>query len=160
MQRPRAVTVLAVLALIIAGSNLLTGAMLVTGNLTLEQVFGPLPNVGDMRAEFEHVMKFMVLMLSLGAFAIGAGLLALKNWARIAMRVFTFLGFLGAVVTMFRAFGDREAAMFLFCAILGGAYYWAFHYLGQPAARAAFAPPPPPASAPPPPVPPGPDVSQ
>ena len=143
MQRPRGVTLLAILALVIAGSNLLTGVMLIAGNLTFSDVFGPVPDLGELQAEFEHIMRFILLVLSLGILGVGIGLLTLKNWARATMRVLAVLGILGALITMVKAFSDGEAGRFLFCALLGGAYYWAFYYLGQKPIRAAFAPPPP-----------------
>jgi len=156
MQRPRGVTILAVLALIVAASNLLAGALLVTGTYTIEQVFGPVPKFGDMQADFEHILKFTILALSLAILGIGVGLLALKNWARMAMRVITVFGILGAVISMVMAFGDGEAERFLVTAISGGLYYWAYYYLGRPAIRAVFGPHPhpPPGSVSSPPAPP------
>ena len=157
MHRPRGVTLLAILALVIAGSNLLTGAMLITGNLTFDQLFGPMPDLGDMQDKFEHFMKFTFLMASVVILCTGLGLLGLRNWARITMRVLAILSLLGALISMGQAFVDKQASRFLFSAVLGGVYYWAFHYLGIKPIRAAFLPPPPPGSALPPPDSPGPD---
>lgn len=156
MLRPRGVTLLAILALVVAGSNLLTGAMLVTGNLTFDQIFGPMPDLGEMQGDFEHFMKFIFLMVSVVILCTGLGLLGLRNWARITMRVLAILSLLGALISMGQAFMEKQAGRFLFSAILGGIYYWAFHYLGLKPVRAAFVPPPPAGSEPPPPGSPGP----
>src|SRR5208282_4588914 len=110
---------------------------------------------GDMQPQFEQTMKVIIVLFSALGIAVAIGLLGLKNWARATARVISVLG---ALVQMIQAFVARDASNFLFYALVGGAYYGAFFYLGQASVRAAFAPPQPPGSAPQPPVPPGPDA--
>jgi hypothetical protein len=157
MQRPRPVTLLAVLVILLAATNLFTGIGLITGKLPFDKVLGQAPDLGDMRADFERTMKVVIVVISFLGFAIGAGLLGMKNWARITTRVLAVLGLLGALMQMIQAFTAKEPGTFLFYALVGGAYYWAFFYLGQAPVRAAFGPPPPQDSAPQPPAPPGSD---
>jgi hypothetical protein len=155
MKRPRAITLLAVLILLLAASNFVTGILLITGKVTFDKVFGQVPDLGDMQQDFEQTMKVVIILFSLLGAAVAWGLLAMKNWARVTTRVFAVLGLLGALMQMIQAFTIKDAPNFLFYAAVGGAYYWAFYYLGQAAVRAAFRPPLPPGSEPQPPVLPG-----
>jgi len=148
---------LAVLALFLAASNLLTGILLITGKISFDKLLGQMPELGDMQPQFEQTMKVIIVLFSVLGIAVAVGLLGLKNWARATTRVISVLGLLGALIQMIQAFVARDAPNFLFYALVGGAYYAAFFYLGQASVRAAFAPPQPPGSAPQPPVPPGPD---
>jgi len=157
MKRPRPITLLAFLVFFLAASNLLTGVLLITGKISFDKIAGQLPQLGDMQQNFEQTMKVFIVLFSVLGLAVGAGLLGMKNWARATTRVFSVLGLLGALIQMIQAFVAHDAPNFLFCAIVGGVYYWVFFYLGQASVRAAFAPPPPSGSAPQPPVPPGPD---
>ncbi len=143
MQRPRPVTLLAVLTFLLSASNLLTGILLKTGKLPLEQVLGQLPDLGDMQAEFQQTLIVIIILFSLLGLAIGFGLLGMKNWARIATRVLAVLGLLGALVQMIQSFVAKDAVHFLFYAAVGGGYYAAFWYLGQARVRAAFSGAPP-----------------
>jgi len=156
MQRPRGVTILASLAIILASMDLLTGILLITGAIPFETGLGNMPNLGDLQADFESTMKVLIVLFSLLGLVVGVGLLRMKNWARAVTRVLCVLGLLGALVQMIQAITTKAALAFLFFAAVGGAYYWAFFYLGQAQTRAAFGPAPPPGSAPPP-VAPGPD---
>jgi hypothetical protein len=155
MKRPRAVTVLAVLILLLGASNFVTGMLLISGQITFDKLFGQLPALGDMQQDFEQTMKVIIVLFSLLSAAVAWGLLALKNWARVTTRVFAVLGLLGALMQMIQAFTTRDAPSFLVTAVIGGAYYWAFYYLGQAPVRAAFVPSAPPGSEPQPPAVPG-----
>jgi len=157
MQRPRPVTLLAVLVILLSASNLLTGILLITGKLPFDKVLGQAPDLGDLRDQFERTMKVVIVFISFLGFAVGIGLLGMKNWARVTTRVLAVLGLLGALIQIIQAFAGKEPGAFLFYAIVGGAYYWAFFYLGQAPVRAAFNPRPPQDSAPQPPAPPGSD---
>jgi hypothetical protein len=138
MQRPRPVTILAVLTLLLSASNLFAGVLLITGRVSLDQLLGQMPDLGDLKASFEQTMEVTVLLFGLLGLAIGLGLLGMKNWARAATRVLAVLGLLGALVQMIQAFVAKDAAHFLFYAVIGGGYYAAFWYLGQAHVRAAF----------------------
>jgi hypothetical protein len=140
MQRPRPITILAVLVLLMALSNLVTGILLITGKVSFEKAFGQVPELGDMQQSFEQTMKVVIVLISVLALAIAWGLWNVQNWARSTTRVFCVLGLLGALIQMIQAFTIKDAINFLFYAIIGGAYYWVFFYLGQPGARAAFKP--------------------
>jgi len=157
MPRPRPVTLLAFLVFFLAASNLLTGVLLIAGKISFDKIAGQLPQLGDMQQDFEQTMKVLIVLFSILGLAVATGLLGMKNWARVTTRVLSVLGLLGALMQMIQAFVARDAVSFLICAIAGGAYYWAFYYLGQASVRSAFAPPPPPGSAPQPPIDPGPD---
>jgi len=157
MPRPRPVTLLAFLVFFLAASNLLTGVLLIAGKISFDKIAGQLPQLGDMQQDFEQTMKVLIVLFGILGLAVATGLLRMKNWARVTTRVLSVLGLLGALMQMIQAFVARDAVSFLVCAIAGGAYYWAFFYLGQASVRAAFASPPPPGSAPQPPIAPGPD---
>jgi len=157
MIRPRAVTLLAVLVLLLAISNLSTGILLITGKLSPEKVFGQVPDLGDMQQNFEQTMKVMIILFSVVGAAVAFGLWTLRNWARTTTRVFSVLGLLGALIQMIQAFTLSDPISFVVYAIIGGAYYWVYFYLGQAPARAAFKPPPPPAPSTQPPAAPGAD---
>jgi len=157
MQRPRGVTILATLAIVLACLNLLTGVLLITDAIPFEKATGSLPDLGDMQASFEQTVKVLMVLFSVAGFVVGAGLLLMKNWARAITRVLCVLGLLGALIQMIQAFTIKDAPSFLFYALAGGAYYWAFFYLGQKQIRAAFSPAPPAGSPPTTPAPPGPD---
>jgi len=157
MPRPRGVTILAILALVLAGMNLITGMLLISGAIPFDKTVGSLPDLGDMQASFEHTVKVLIVLFSVVGFLVGAGLLLMKGWARSLTRGLAVLGLLGALIQMLQAFTIKDAPTFLFYALAGGAYYWAFYYLGQKHIRAAFGPAPPPGSAPPSPQ--GPDSS-
>jgi hypothetical protein len=144
MPRPRPVTLLAVLTLLLAASNLLTGILLITGKVPLDKLLGQMPDLGDMKADFEQTMEVVIIVFSVLGLAIGLGLLGMKNWARVATRVLAVLGLLGALVQMITAFVAKDAGHFLFYALIGGGYYAAFWYLGKAQVRAAFAGTPPP----------------
>jgi len=159
MPRPRPVTLLAFLVFFLAASNLLTGVLLITGKISFDKIAGQLPPLGDVQENFEQTMKIIIVLFSVLGLAVATGLLGMKNWARATTRVFSVLGLLGALMQMIQAFVARDAVSFLVCALAGGAYYWAFYYLGQASVRAAFAPHPPAGSAPQPPIAPGPDSS-
>jgi len=156
MQRPRGVTILATLVIVLACLNLLTGVLVITGAIPFEKATGSLPDLGDMQASFEQTVKVLMVLFSVAGFAVGVGLLLMKNWARAITRVLCVLGLLGALIQMIQAFTVKDAPSFLFYALAGGAYYWAFFYLGRKHLRDAFAPPPPAGSPPPPPDSPGP----
>ncbi len=141
MERPRGVTILGVLAILLAAMNLLTGILLITGVLPFEKAIGSLPDLGDMQASFEQTVKVMIVLFSVLGFVVGLGLLRMKDWARAFTRALCVLGLLGALIQMIQAFTIKDAPNFLFYAIAGGIYYWAFYYLGQKAIRAAFKPP-------------------
>jgi len=160
MLRPRLVTLFAVLALFLASCYLMAGLLLYTGKINLDQFISQMPQMAEMKDTFLHTAEVFAVMFGLLYLFAGTGLLQMKNWGRAIARGLAVFGLLSALVQMLQAFTAKDAASFLFGAVAGGIYYWAFYYLGLPAIRAAFAPPPPPASAPPPPVPPGPDVSQ
>jgi hypothetical protein len=155
MQRPRAVTILAFLVLFLAASNLLTGILLITGKISMDKLIGQMPDLGEVQQDFEQTMKVIIVLFSVLGIAVALGLLGMKNWARATTRVLSVLGLLGALIQMIQAFVARDAPNFLFYAVVGGAYYWAFFYLGQAPVRAAFAPPRPPGSEPQPPIAPG-----
>jgi len=156
MQRPRGVTILAVLVIVVAVLNLLNGVLLIYGVIPFEKAMGPVPDLGDMQASFEQTVKVMLVLVSLLALVVGVNLLLMKNWARRTTRALSVLGLLGSLVQMIQDFTIKDAPGFLFCAVIGGAYYWAFYYLGQDRIRAAFVPSAPAGQAPPPPVSPGP----
>jgi len=155
MQRPRGVTILAVLAIVLAGLDLLTGVLLIAGLIPFEKVVGSVPDLGDLQASFEQTMKVVIVMVSLLGLVVGVGLLRMQNWARAVARALGVLGLLGALIQMIQAFTIKDAPSFLFFAFAGGVYYWAFFYLGQKHIRAGFSPAPPPGSEPP--ASPGPD---
>jgi len=155
MKRPRAVTVLAVLILLLGASNFVTGMFLISGRVTFDKVFNHMPDLGEMQQDFEQTMKVVIVLSSLLVVAVAWGLLAMKNWARVTTRVLAVLGLLGALIQMIEAFTGKDAPNFLFYALVGGAYYWAFYYLGQSGVRAAFAMPSPPDSSTQPPIAPG-----
>jgi len=157
MPRPRAVTLLAVIALFLAASNLVTGILLITRKISFDKLLGQMPDLGDMQPQFEQTMIVIIVLFSVLGIAVAVGLLGLKNWARATTRVISVLGLLGALVQMIQAFVARDAPNFLFFALVGGAYYGAFYYLGQASVRAAFAPPRPSGSPPTPPAGPGSD---
>jgi hypothetical protein len=146
MQRPRAVTILAVLVLVLGVMNLITGILLVTGKVTFDKVFGQVPDLGELQQNFEQTMKVVVILFSLVGIAIAFGLWRLQGWARRTTRVFAVLGLLGALIQMIQAFTIRDPVNFVFYAAVGGAYYWAYYYLGTAPIRAAFTPHPPPSS--------------
>jgi lysylphosphatidylglycerol synthetase-like protein (DUF2156 family) len=150
MQRPRPVTLFAGLALFLASSYLFSGVMLYLGKIDLDEVIRQLPQIADMRETFVHTALVFAVMFGVAYLAAGVGLLLMKNWARALARVLAVLGLLGALVQMIECFTTQEAAGFFFAAVGGGLSYWAFFYLGQPHARAAFNAAPPPGSEPPP----------
>lgn len=149
MQRPRPVTLLAVLALFLAFSYLFVGLLLYTGKINLDDLISQLPQLGDMKETFLHTAEVFALLFGLAYLIAGLGLLQLKNWGRATARVLAVLGLLSALVQMIQAFATKDAASFLLAALAGGIYYWAFFYLGQAHVRAAFGPPPDSASQPP-----------
>src|SRR5271170_7441551 len=151
MSRPRPVTLLAVLILFLAASNLLIGVLLIAGKITFEEMMVQMPGGADIQQQLEQTMKVFIVLLSVLAIAVGLGLLVMKNWARATTRVLAVFGLLGVLVQMIQAFVAHDAPNFLFCAVIGGAYYWAFFYLGQASVRAAFTPAAAPGSAPQPP---------
>jgi hypothetical protein len=155
MQRPRGVTILALLVIVLACLDLLTGVLLIAGVLPFEKAMGSVPDLGDLQASFEKTVKVLIVLFSFLGLVVGAGLLQMKNWARALTRALCVLGLLGALIQMIQAFTIKDAPSFLFYAIAGGAYYWAFYYLGQQGTRAAFGPAPPAGSEPPPPLSPG-----
>jgi len=139
MLRPRMLTVLAILALLVGLSNLITGAMLITGAVSFEKVFGQVPEIGaDVQAEFEQTMKVVVAMFGVLTLAIAWGLWRMQNWARATARGLCVLGLLGALIQMLTAFSAKDAGGFLSYAIAGGAYYAVYFYLGKDATRAMF----------------------
>jgi len=130
--------VLAVLVMLLAISNLVTGALLISGRVTFERAFAQVPEMGDMQATFEQTVKVMLILVSVLGIAMAWGLWKLQNWSRATMRAFCVLGLLGALIQMIQAFTTKDALNFLSSAIFGGLYYWVFFYLGTTAARAAF----------------------
>ncbi len=140
MARPRGVTILAVLAILLAAMNLLTGILLIAGVLPFEKAIGSLPDLGDLQASFEQTVKVMIVLFSALGLVVALGLLRMKDWARAVTRALCVLGLLGALIQMIQAFTIKDAPNFLFYAIAGGLYYWAFYYLGQKGIRAAFKP--------------------
>jgi hypothetical protein len=159
MPRPRPVTILAFLVFFLAASNLLTGILLFSGELSVDDFVRQMPRLADMKETFEHTAVFVAVLSALAYVIAGLGLLRMKNWARATTRALAVLGLLNALVYMMKGFFGKNPGVFLYSAIVGGGYYWAFYYLGQASVRAAFAPHPPPGSAPQPPVAPGPDSS-
>jgi hypothetical protein len=157
MQRPRPVTLLAILALFLAFSYLSAGMLLYTGKLNLDEFISQVPQIADMKETFLHTAEGFTLVFGIAYLLAGIGLLLMKNWGRATARGLAVFGLLSALVQMIQAFTSKDARSFLLAAIAGGIYYWAFFYLGQPRTRAAFGPPPPPDSATPPAVPPGSD---
>lgn len=143
MKRPRPVTLLAVLTLLLSASNLLTGILLVTGKLPFDQLLGQMPDLGDLKEDFQQTMEVIILLFSVLGVALGLGLLGMKNWARAATRVLGVLGLLGALVQLIQSFVNKDALHFLFYALIGGGYYAAFWYLGRADVKSAFGPAPP-----------------
>ena len=141
MQRPRGVTILATLAIILSALNLLNGILLIAGVIPFEKAMGQVPDMGELQASFEQTVKVLLVLVSLLALVVGVNLLRMKNWARRVTRALSVLGLLGALVQMIQEFATKNAPGFLFCAVVGGAYYWAFYYLGQDHVRTAFASP-------------------
>ena len=144
MHRPRPVTILAIITLLLSASNLFTGIMLITGKVSLDQLVGQLPDMGDLNAEFQQAMEVIIIVFSVLGVALGLGLLGMKNWARAATRVVAVLGLLGGLVQMITAFVAKDPVHFLLYALIGGGYYAAFWYLGQAHVRASFSSSPPP----------------
>ncbi len=140
MPRPRPVTFLGVLACLLGSSYLITAVLLKSGKFPVDQMLAQMPNLGDIGRD-EIVQTLIVLAAVFGALGviIGLGLLGMKNWARVAARVFAVLFLLGALINMIQAFHDGAAAGFLLYAVAGGADYAVFWYLGRAQVRAAFA---------------------
>lgn len=150
MQRPRPVTLFAALALFLASSYLFSGVMLYLGKVDLDEVIRQLPQIAEMKETFLHTALVFTIIFGVGYLAAGIGLLLMKNWARALARVLAVFSLLGALVQMIQSFTTSDAAGFFLAAVAGGVSYWAFFFLGQPHARAAFGTAPPPGSAPPP----------
>jgi len=157
MARPRPVTILAVLSLFLAFWYLLVGALLSTGKIPIGEMMKQVPQFADMQETFERAAVVFALLFGCAYLFTGIGLLRTMNWARASARVLGVLGLLSALIQMIQAFVARDPVVFLGSAVIGGAFYWAFYYLGQASVRSAFAPHPPPGSAPQPPVASGPD---
>lgn len=157
MQRPGLVTLLAVLALFMAFSYLLAGMLLHSGKINLDEFISQMPQLAGMKETFLHAAEVFTLIFGIAYLIAGVGLLQMKNWGRATARGLAVFGLLSALVQMIQAFSTKDPAGFLFAALAGGIYYWAFFYLGQAGTRAAFGPPPPPDSAPQPPISPGSD---
>ncbi|HUK54029.1 MAG TPA: hypothetical protein VL099_12135 [Candidatus Binatia bacterium] len=156
MQRPRPVTILAVLTLLLSASNLFTGILLLSGKVPLEQLVGQMPDLGELQGDFQRTMVVIIFLFSVLGLAVGLGLLGMKNWARSITRGLAVLGLLGGLVQMIQSFVSKDAVHFLFYALIGGGYYGAFWYLGRADVRAAFGMPRAPGSEPQPPITPGP----
>jgi uncharacterized membrane protein (DUF2068 family) len=140
MPRPRPVSFLAVLACLLGASYLITAALLKSGKFPVDQMLAQMPNLGDIgRDEIIQTMTVLAAVFGVLGVIIGLGLLGMKNWARAAARVFAALFLLGALINMIQAFHDGAAAGFLIYAVIGGADYAVFWYLGRAQVRAAFA---------------------
>lgn len=157
MPRPRPVTLFASLALLVASSYLFTGIMLYLGKINLDDFASQVPQIAEMKETFLQAALVFSAVFGFAYLAAGIGLLLMKDWARALARGLAVFALLGALVQMIQSFTTQNAGGFLFSAMGAGIAYWAFYYLGQPRARAAFGPPPPAGSPPSPPAPPGPD---
>ena len=140
MQRPRPVTLLAVLACLLGASYVFTAVLLAAGKFpAVEQVLAQMPNVpGVSKEEALQTLTVVAGVFGLLGLIIGLGLFGMKNWARATTRGLCVFFLLGALINMIQAFHDNSAGNFLFFAVLGGVEYAAFWYLGQAQVRATF----------------------
>jgi len=140
MQRPRPVTLLAVLSCLLGASYVFTAALLATGKFpAADQLLAQMPSVaGVSKEEALRTLTVVAGVFGLLGLVIGLGLLGMKNWARATARGLCIFFLLGALVNMIQAFHENSAGNFLFFAVLGGVEYAAFWYLGQAQVRAAF----------------------
>jgi hypothetical protein len=140
MTRPRGITIIAALTLLLGVLNLPVGIGVLAGKIRPEDVMGQMPDVGDLKESFAQILGWISILFSLLCIVVGGALLWLKDWARKTVRVIAVLGLLSALVQMVGAFAGKDALRFLGYAIAGGLYFAAFWYLAQAHVRAAFNP--------------------
>ena len=131
MNRPTGVTVIAVLWFIGACGLALLACLFLVGGGMAARFMPPDAHIpAGVAAAAGGIVASVVLIFAALYVAIGVGLLQLKEWARIIALVFSALGVLGGVLSLFRfsVFGILRLAI---C----GAIIW---YLMQPHVVAAF----------------------
>ena len=157
MERPKGVTVIAILNFLGAAGAIL---LVFSAGVTKKTLSDLMPELGEFPLDpalLQAVFTGALLFSALISVVLGLGLWKLQNWARIVVFVFACLSVLGNLFGVIGAAAqakDRE----LLTGIVTLAYNgWIVWYLWQPHVKQAFAkvPPTPPASTLPPSPPPG-----
>jgi len=97
---PTGVKIIAVLAYIQAGFELVGGLLFLFGAGAMGSVINQIPLLGMFGASLFFILGIIFVGFAILSFFIGRGLWKLKKWARVLVIIFSFLGVLMAIISI------------------------------------------------------------
>ncbi len=137
MERPAGVTVLAVVAFVLAGFAALGGLGMMLGGAVLSHMangggLGMLAGVGG------AILGFVFLGFAVVYVVDAIGLLKVANWARILTIILVGLSLLRSAFSMMRSLGHFHPVGVFFALLIAAIDVWILVYLFKPEVKQAF----------------------